>query len=303
MGSAAEPYAEAALDTLSGAALASVIAGNNTSADQLAAQMLGSVIGTAIAQPAVKAIKEYKAGQAELAAERKVQLQMEAPSPDLTTDQLTNYYNENQDQYMTGRNTPSSAAANSTSQSSLNSGASAKINNSGSMVNPVTTGNSAASLGKFGIFSGEVTTPAQLPASNERPNILKEIDYDVGLGSTVSASVEASDVLSGPAAGIDHFGGTALSILDGLYNLGVGVEGFYNYVFNGGSYDVVPLPSMNALMTGVGLTPGGVGLVVSTAYFGVELAVEHPDILQTIMQQGDEEQEMIGQNFWRGPKF
>ena len=135
MGSAAEPYTEAALDTLSGAALASVIAGNNTSADELAAQMLGSVIGTAIAQPAVKGITEYKKGQEEVAAERRAQLQMEAPSPDLTTDQLTNYYNQNQDQYMTGGNTSSSAAANSTSQSSLNAGASAPRNSIGASRN------------------------------------------------------------------------------------------------------------------------------------------------------------------------
>ena len=144
MGSAAEPYTEAALDTLSGAALASVIAGNNTSADQLAAQMLGSVIGTAIAQPAVKGITEYKKGQEELAAERKAQLQMEAPSPDLTTDQLTSYYNQNQDQYMTGGNTSSSAAANSTSQSSLNAGASA----------PTSTPTQLSAASNSGFWSG-----------------------------------------------------------------------------------------------------------------------------------------------------
>ena len=124
MGPTSSLYLGTALDTLAGAGLASLIEGNNTSADQLAAQMLGSIIGAEIAKPAVKAIKEYKAGQAELAAERKAQLQMEAPSPDLTTNQLTNYYNQNQDQYMTGGNTSSSAAENSTSQSSLNSGAS-----------------------------------------------------------------------------------------------------------------------------------------------------------------------------------
>ncbi len=297
MGTTPSLFLGTALDTLSGAGLESLIEGNNTSADELAAQMLGSIIGAEIAKPAVKAIKEYKAGQAELAAERKAQLQMEVPSvelgsPDLTTNQLTNYYNQNQDQYMTGGNTPSSAAANSTSQSSLNSGASGPIGVTGSWNTPstptrVSAGSSSgfwsgvALLGKE-LFTGSLETSPAL-ASQQAPEFANDMNMHYQNSISLMQEIQGVDiqVALNPLADMENLAGLKQGLVQDLnteLQMAQASENILNNLVLGGNLSYVmpgvaigfgileyeENPTMqNLMMIDGGIAGGGLGATAS----------------------------------------